>query len=71
MIADINLGGVLLPGLLVIALVAFFCTLVVIKIVSSTSFYAALPCGALIEFATFIAIFTLLIPGMNLLGWYL
>ena len=68
MIADINLGGVLLPGLLVIALVAFFCTMVVLPVLALSRFYLSLPCRPLIELATFITIFALLIPGLNILG---
>ncbi|MFS2225124.1 DUF1656 domain-containing protein [Pantoea sp. B65] len=68
MINDINIGGVFFPGLLVIALVSLFCTLLFVPLLTFSRLYRSLPCRPLIDFSTYIVSFFLLMQGLNALG---
>ncbi|MBU9826470.1 MULTISPECIES: DUF1656 domain-containing protein [Rahnella] len=68
MMTDINIGGVFLPGLLVMALVAFSGTILITPFLAFSRFYRRLPCRPLIDFTTFIIIFALLMQALNALG---
>ncbi|ADW73496.1 MULTISPECIES: DUF1656 domain-containing protein [Rahnella] len=68
MITDINIGGVFLPGLLVMALMAFSGTILITPFLSFSRFYRRLPCRPLIDFTTFIIIFALLMQGLDASG---
>ncbi|WP_413738397.1 DUF1656 domain-containing protein [Sodalis sp. RH21] len=68
MIADVNIGGVFLPGLLVMAFVAFFCTILAIPLLALSKVYQRSPCRPLVDFAIFIVIFALLMQGLNAPG---
>lgn len=67
MMSDVNLCGVFLPGLLVIALVTLFCTLLLIPLCAFSTFYRSLPCRPLIGFSTYIFTFFLLMQGVHAL----
>jgi len=67
MINDINIGGVFLPGLLGIALLALACTLLCVPLFSFSRFYRRLPCRPLMSFSTWIVTFFLLLQGINAL----
>ncbi|ANR77183.1 MULTISPECIES: DUF1656 domain-containing protein [Kosakonia] len=68
MINDINLGGVYVPGLLVIALAALFCTLLWLPLFAFSRRYRRLPLRPLMSFSTYIVTFFLLMQGLNALG---
>ncbi|WPU21679.1 DUF1656 domain-containing protein [Cedecea neteri] len=69
MIGDVNIGGVYLPALLVIALVALLCTLFLLSLLMLNGVYRRLPCRPLIDFAAYIFTAFLLIQGLNALGF--
>ncbi|PDO90467.1 DUF1656 domain-containing protein [Kosakonia pseudosacchari] len=68
MINDINLGGVYVPGLLVIALAALFCTLLWLPLFTLSRRYRRLPWRPLMSLSTYIVTFFLLMQGLNALG---
>lgn len=67
---DINIGGVFIPALLVIALVALVCTLLLVPLFSFSRLYRRLPCRLLIDFSTCIITFFLLLQGLTALGLF-
>jgi hypothetical protein len=60
MIADIAIGGVLLPGLLVIALVALIGAAIILRLLTLTGADRAFARRPLVELATFVILFGLL-----------
>lgn len=70
MINDLNIGGVFIPGLLVIALIALACTLLFVPIFAFSRLYRRLPLRPLIDFSTFIVTFFLLLQGLTTLGLF-
>lgn len=60
MIADIAIGGVLLPGLLVIALVALIGAAIILRFLTLTGADRAFARRPLVELATFVILFGLL-----------
>ncbi|MEF3091558.1 DUF1656 domain-containing protein [Raoultella sp. WB_B2P2-3] len=68
MMSDVNFGGVFVPGLLVVALVALACTLLLVPLFTFSRLYRSLPARPLIGFATYIFTFFLLMQGLNALG---
>lgn len=68
MINDMNFGGVYIPGLLVIALAALFCTLLWLPLFTFSRRYRRLPLRPLMSFSTYIVTFFLLMQGLNALG---
>lgn len=68
MINDFNIEGVFIPGLLVIALVALTCTLLLVQLFSLSKGYRRLPFRPIIHFSTFITTFYLLLQGLTELG---
>lgn len=60
MIADIAIGGVLLPGLLVIALVALIGAAIILRLLTLTGADHAFARRPLVELATFVILFGLL-----------
>jgi len=60
MIADIAIGGVLLPGLLVIALVALIGAAIVLRLLTLTGADRAFARRPIVELAVFIILFDLL-----------
>ncbi|NIF30845.1 DUF1656 domain-containing protein [Enterobacter sp. Cy-643] len=69
MIGDVNIGGVYLPGLLVIALVALLCTLFLLSRLMLSGVYRRLPWRPLIDFAAYIFTAFLLLQGLNAQGF--
>lgn len=67
---DINIGGVFIPGLLVIALIALACTLLLVLLFSFNRLYRCLPFRPLIDFATYIVTFFLLLQGLTASGLF-
>jgi len=70
MINDISIGGVFIPGLLVIALAALVCTLSLVTLFSLSRLYRRLPARPLIDFSIFIVTFFLLLQGLTTLGMF-
>ncbi|TCW42906.1 uncharacterized protein DUF1656 [Phytobacter diazotrophicus] len=70
MLNDINIGGVFLPGLLVIALISLACTLLLVPLFSFSRFYCRLPCRPLIGFSQYIVTFFLFLHDANALGLF-
>ena len=70
MLNDINIGGVYLPGLLVIALVSLACTLLLVPLFSFSKLYCRLPCRPLIGLSMYIVTFFLLLQDFNALGLF-
>lgn len=67
---DINLGGVFIPGLLVIALLALFCALLLAPLFSLSRLYRRLPFRPLIDYSVYIVTFFLLLQGLTALGLF-
>lgn len=61
MIADLDIGGVLIPGLLAFALIALAATVAVIRLLSAAGIDRAMAHGPLVEIAIFTIIFALLL----------
>lgn len=70
MINDINIGGVFIPGLLITALIALICTLLLLPLFSFSRLYRRLPFRPLIDFSAFIVTFFLLLQGLTTLGLF-
>lgn len=61
MIADFHIGGVLLPGLIIVAVVALACTIAIVRFFSVTDIYCLFSSRPLVEVSIFAIIFSLLI----------
>ena len=68
MIIDLNLSGVLIPGLLVLAFVALVATIAVIRLLSVAGIYRVFAYRPLVELATFAIIYGLLAPHLPSIG---
>lgn len=71
MIADLTIGGVFIPGLLVLALVALIGTIVVLRLLvlaGATRLFASRP---LVELATFAILYGLLVRFAPSTGYLL
>lgn len=70
MINDMNIGGVYIPGLLIMALVALVFTLLLVPLCARSKLYRRLPFHPLIDFSTYIVTFFLLLQGLTTLGLF-
>ena len=70
MITDINIGGVFIPGLLLTALIALVCTLLLVPLFSVSRLYRRLPLRPLLDVSTYIVTFFLLLQGLTTLGLF-
>lgn len=68
MVNDINIGGVFIPGLLLTALIALICTLLLVPLFSFSRFYRRLPLRPLLDVSTYIVTFIVLLHGLTTLG---
>ncbi|MFN4011344.1 MAG: DUF1656 domain-containing protein [Pannonibacter sp.] len=68
MIVDLNLGGVLIPGLLVLAFVALVATIAVIRLLSVAGIYRLFAYRPLVELAIFAIICGLLVQYLPSIG---
>ncbi|WP_163281045.1 DUF1656 domain-containing protein [Enterobacter cloacae] len=68
MVNDLNIGGVFIPGLLMVALAALVCTLGLVALFSLSRLYRHLPCRPLLYVSTWIVTFFLLMQGLTALG---
>lgn len=70
MINDINIGGVFIPGLLLTALIALVCTLLLVPLFSVSRLYRRLPLRPLLDVSTYIVTFFLLLQVLTTLGLF-
>lgn len=71
MIADVNVGGgVLLPGLLVLAVVALLGTIAVLRLLTIAGGHRGFVHWPLIEIATFAIIYGLLVQSLPFTGLF-
>ena len=70
MINDINIGGVFIPGLLLTALIALVCTLLLVPLFSCCRLYRRLPLRPLLDVSIYIVTFFLLLQGLTTLGLF-
>lgn len=70
MIVDVNVGGVLLPGLLVLAVVALLGTIVVLRLLAMAGSYRVFVHRPLVEIATFAIIYGLLVQNLPFTGLF-
>ncbi|WP_426117153.1 DUF1656 domain-containing protein [Pseudomonas sp. DSP3-2-2] len=68
MIVDLDVGGVLIPGLLALVFVALFATLAIIRLLSVVGIYRIFAYRPLIELATFVLIYGLLVQHLPSIG---
>jgi hypothetical protein len=68
MIVDLNIGGVLIPGLVVLAFVALLVAVAMIRFFSTTGIQRLFVSRALVELATFVIIYGLLLQSLPLIG---
>ena len=61
MIVDLNMGGVLIPGLLMFALIALVATMVMIRIFAAIGIRRLFAHQPLLELTTFVIIYSLLL----------
>lgn len=70
MIVDLNIGGVLIPGLLVLAIVALVGTVVVLRIFTIAGIARAFAYRPLVELATFATLYGLLVQFLPPIGLF-
>lgn len=68
MIADLSIGGVLIPGLLVIACLNLALTIAVLRFLSFTGVSQRLVFPPLVELALFVIHFGLLVHALSTIG---
>lgn len=68
MIVDLNIGGVFIPGLLVLAFIALITTMAVMRFCAATGISRLFAYPPLVEAATFIIIYGLLTQYLPLNG---
>jgi len=68
MIVDLNIGGVLIPSLVVLAFVALLVAVAMIRFFSTTGIQRLFVSRALVELATFVIIYGLLLQSLPLIG---
>lgn len=67
MIADLNVGGVLIPGLVVFAFVALV-AMAVLRLFAASGLNRRFACRPLVELATFVIIYGLLVQYLPSIG---
>jgi hypothetical protein len=68
MIVDLDVGGVLIPGLLALAVVAMFASIAITRVLSAVGIYRLFAHRQLVELATFVLIFGLLVQHLPSIG---
>ncbi|WP_420232991.1 DUF1656 domain-containing protein [Pseudomonas sp. ABY48] len=68
MIVDLNVGGVLIPGLLALVFVVLFATIVIIRLLSVVGIYRLFAYRPLVELATFVLLYGLLVQHLPSIG---
>ena len=70
MILDLDIGGVFIPGLLAIALVALAVTVAVVRLFAAAGIFRLTPSRPLVELATFAIIYGLLLQTLPSSGTF-
>ena len=68
MIVDLNIGGVLIPGLMVLAFVALVAAVATLRLLSMTGIRRMFAYRPLVELATFVILYGLLVQYLPLTG---
>lgn len=68
MIVDLNIGGVLIPGLVALAFVALVATMAVLRLLAASGLNRRFADWPLVELATFVIIYGLLLQYMPSIG---
>lgn len=68
MIVDLNVGGVLIPGLVALAFVALVATMAVLRLLAASGLNRLFAYRPLVELATFVIIYGLLVQYLPLIG---
>ncbi|UPA26992.1 DUF1656 domain-containing protein [Shinella oryzae] len=68
MIVDLNVGGVLIPGLVVLAFVALVAATATLRILAATGLDRLFAYRPLLELATFVVIYGLLVQYLPSIG---
>ena len=68
MIVDLNVGGVVIPGLVVLAVVALVAATVTLRIIDAAGLYRLFAYRPLVELATFVVIYGLLVQYLPSIG---
>ncbi len=68
MIVDLNVGGVLIPGLVVLVFVALVATMAIVRLFAATGLDRLFAYRPLVELATFVVIFGLLVQYLPSIG---
>ncbi|MFD1199928.1 DUF1656 domain-containing protein [Brucella gallinifaecis] len=68
MIIDLNIGGVLIPGLVVLSFVALVATIAVLRLFAASSLNRLFAYRPLAELATFVIIYSLLVQYLPSTG---
>jgi len=68
MIVDLNIGGVLIPGLVALAVVALIATIAVLRLITASGLNRRFAYRPLFELATFVIIYGLLVQYLPWIG---
>ncbi|QWK80840.1 DUF1656 domain-containing protein [Ochrobactrum sp. BTU1] len=68
MIIDLNLGGVLIPGLVVLAFISLVATIAAVLLFAASGLNRLFAYRALVEIATFVIIYGLLVQYLSSIG---
>ncbi|MBW9076382.1 DUF1656 domain-containing protein [Rhizobium pusense] len=68
MIVDLNVGGVLIPGLVVLAFVALVATMALLRLFTASGLSRRFVYRPLVELATFVIIYGLLVQYLPSIG---
>lgn len=68
MIVDLNVGGVLIPGLVALAFVALVVTMAVLRLFAAAGLHRLFAYRSLVEIATFVIIYGLLVQYLPSIG---
>ena len=68
MIVDLNVGGVLIPGLVVLAFIALVATMAVLRLFAAVGLHRLFAYRPLVELATFVIVYGLLVQYLPSIG---
>ncbi|ASV88717.1 hypothetical protein CES85_2990 (plasmid) [Ochrobactrum quorumnocens] len=68
MIVDLNVGGVLIPGLVVLAFIALVATMATLRLIAAAGLNRLFAYRPLVEIATFVIIYGLLVQYLPSIG---
>lgn len=68
MVVDLKVGGVLIPGLVVLAVVALIATMAMLRLFAATGLNRRFAYRPLVELSTFVIIYGLLVQYLPTIG---